>query len=180
MIECLQLQQTKDLTQAMEESRLQVSHTLQSCLTSDGRRRYATPPQQIAAFNRRSNPEVYAPSSTEWFNNTDTVVGDDVLLLDPEGDFNIHFPYRRGELNVHPGPGGSLKSILADLKTIWEYVLTKKLDIPLKDLKHYRSVLIVPDIYNRQYLKELTTLMLCDIGFGACFLLQVYFYDIFR
>ncbi|XP_043475529.1 actin-related protein 8-like isoform X1 [Leptopilina heterotoma] len=164
---------TKELTQAMEESRLQVSHTLQSCLQSDGRRRYATPPQQIAAFNRRSNPEVLSPSSSEWIKtDQEVVIGDDILSLNPAADFNIHFPYRRGELNVHSGPGGSLRSVLADLKAIWEYVLTEKLDIPLRDLKHYRAVLIIPDIYNRLYLKELTTLVLCEIGFGGCFLLQ--------
>ncbi|XP_051170338.1 actin-related protein 8 [Leptopilina boulardi] len=165
---------TKELTQAMEESRLQVSHTLQSCLQSDGRRRYATPPQQIAAFNRRSNPELLSPSSNgEWIKtDQDIVIGDEILSLNPTADFNIHFPYRRGELNVHSGPGGSLRSVLADLKAIWEYVLTGKLDIPLRDLKHYRAVLIIPDIYNRLYLKELTTLVLCEIGFGGCFLLQ--------
>ncbi|XP_076756676.1 actin-related protein 8 isoform X1 [Xylocopa sonorina] len=164
---------TKELTQAMEESRLQVSHTLQSCLQSDGRRRYATPPQQIAAFNRRSNAEISSPCSVEWIKtDKDVVVGDDVLSLNPDDNFNVHFPYRRGELNIHSGPGGSLRSVMADLKTIWEYVLTEKMDIPLRDLKHYRAVLIIPDIYNRQYLKELTTLMLCEIGFGACFLLQ--------
>ena len=158
----------------MEEARLQVSYTLQSCLQSDGRRRYATPPQQIAAFNRRSNPELLSPSGTDWIkSDQDTIIGDNILQLNPNDDFNIHFPYRRGELNVHSGPGGSLRSVLADLKAIWEYVLVNKLNIPLKNLKHYRAVLIVPDIYNRQYLKELTTLMLCEIGFGACFLLQV-------
>ncbi|XP_043505064.1 actin-related protein 8 isoform X1 [Polistes fuscatus] len=164
---------TKELTQTMEESRLHVSHTLQSCLQSDGRRRYATPPQQIAAFNRRSNPEVLSPSKTEWTKmDKDIIVGDDILSLNPEDHFNIHFPYKRGELNVHSGPGGSLKAVMADLKTIWEYVLTDKMNIPLRDLKHYRAVLVIPDIYNRQYLRELTTLMLCEIGFGACFLLQ--------
>ncbi|KAI4488931.1 PREDICTED: actin-related protein 8 [Polistes canadensis] len=164
---------TKELTQTMEESRLHVSHTLQSCLQSDGRRRYATPPQQIAAFNRRSNPEVLSPSKTEWTKtDKDIIVGDDILSLNPEDHFNIHFPYKRGELNVHSGPGGSLKAVMADLKTIWEYVLTEKMNIPLRDLKHYRAVLVIPDIYNRQYLRELTTLMLCEIGFGACFLLQ--------
>lgn len=158
----------------MEESRLQVSHTLQSCLQSDGRRRYATPPQQIAAFNRRSNPEVVSPSGEEWIKtDADVIVGDDILNLNPQEDFNIHWPYRRGELNVHSGPGGSLRAVLADLKAIWEYVLTVKMNIPLKDLRHYRAVLIIPDIYNRLYLKELTTLMLCEIGFGGCFLLQV-------
>ncbi|XP_063988128.1 actin-related protein 8 [Diachasmimorpha longicaudata] len=164
---------TKELTQAMEESRLQVSHTLQSCLQSDGRRRYATPPQQIAAFNRRSSPEILSPSNEEWLKtDAEVIVGDDVLRVNSEDGYNIHFPYRRGELNVHPGPGGSLTAVLADLKTIWEFVLAEKLQIPLKDLKHYRAVLIIPDIYNRYYLKELTTLMLCDIGFGGCFLLQ--------
>jgi actin-related protein 8 len=63
----------------MEESRLQVSHTLQSCLQSDGQRRYATPPQQIAAFNRRSNPEVINSSGGEWIKpEGDIVVGDEV------------------------------------------------------------------------------------------------------
>lgn len=158
----------------MEESRLQVSHTLQSCLQSDGSRRYATPPQQIAAFNRRSTPETYSMSSGEWIKtDRDVVVGDDILTLDPEEDFNIHFPYKRGELNVHSGPGGSVSAVMADLKTIWEYVLVEKLDIPLKDLKHYRAVLVIPDIYHRPYLKELTRLMLCEMGFGCCILLQV-------
>lgn len=42
---------------AMEESRLQASHMLQSSLQSNGDRRYATPPQQIAAYNRNSVPQ---------------------------------------------------------------------------------------------------------------------------
>lgn len=158
----------------MEESRLQVSHTLQSCLQSDGRRRYATPPQQISAFNRRSNPEIFSPYMSNWTKtDNDVIVGDNVLNLNPADNYNIHFPYRRGELNVHQGPGGSLKAVLADLKTIWEFVLVKKMSINLKDLNHYRAVLVIPDIYNRHYLKELTTLLLCEIGFGSCFLLQV-------
>ncbi|XP_071639578.1 actin-related protein 8 [Temnothorax longispinosus] len=166
---------TKELTQAMEESRLQVSHTLQSCLQSDGSRRYATPPQQIAAFNRRSSPDISSPGNMKWTTtDRDIVVGDDILSLDPEEEcnFNVHFPYRRGELNIHSSTGGSITAVMADLKTIWEYVLAEKLDIPLKDLKHYRAVLVIPDIYHRPYLKELTTLLLDEIGFGRCILLQ--------
>ncbi|KAJ8667492.1 hypothetical protein QAD02_009155 [Eretmocerus hayati] len=164
---------TKELTQTMEESRLQVSHTLQSCLQSDGRRRYATPPQQIAAFNRRSNPEIQSTTGGGWVKKEqEVVIGDDILTLDPESGYNLHFPYKRGDLNLHSGPGGSLKAVLADLKTIWEYALIEKMNIPLRDLKHYRAVLIIPDIYNRWYLRELMSLILCEIGFGACFLLQ--------
>lgn len=65
----------------IEEARLSVSHTLQSCLQSDGRRRYATPPQQIAAFNRRTTPETFGPSGGEWIQpDGDVVVGNDVNI----------------------------------------------------------------------------------------------------
>ncbi len=37
----------------------------------------------------------------------ETVVGDGVLDLDPGAEFNIHFPFRRGDLNLHPGVGAS-------------------------------------------------------------------------
>lgn len=33
-------------------------------------------------------------------------------------------------------------------------------------------VLVIPDIYNRLHLRELTSLLLCKIGFGSCFLIQ--------
>ncbi|XP_063228540.1 actin-related protein 8 isoform X2 [Bacillus rossius redtenbacheri] len=168
-----QLAKSPELLQEMEEARLQVSHTLQSCLQSDGSRRYATPPQQIAVFNRRAVPEEVSSTGGEWIKpETDVVVGDEVLYLDPRLDYNVHFPYRRGELNVHPGPGGSLTAVLANLEAIWSWVVRYRLEIPLKDLRHYRAVLVIPDIYNRQHLRELMTLLLCRIGFGGCFLLQ--------
>ncbi|XP_068084307.1 actin-related protein 8 isoform X2 [Anabrus simplex] len=168
-----QVRKTKDIVQDVEEARLQVSHTLQSCLQSDGRRRYATPPQQIAAFNRRSTAETISSTGSEWIKpEDDVVVGDEVLYLNPNLDYNIHFPYKRGDLNIHSGIGGSLTAVLANLETIWTYVIKNRLEIPLKDLRHYRAVLVIPDIYNRSYLKELTTLLLCKIGFGGCFLIQ--------
>lgn len=74
--------QQKDQLQEIEDARLAVSHTLQSCLQSDGRRRYATPPQQIAAFNRRSHPEEEGSSGGEWVKpEKDIVVGNDVSIL---------------------------------------------------------------------------------------------------
>lgn len=159
--------------QELEEARLCVSHTLQSCLQSDGRRRYATPPQQIAAYNKRSYPEELGKSGGEWIKpENDIVIGNDILRLNPGESFNIHFPYKRGELNVHSNPGGSVTSVLADIETIWGNVLENNFQISQKDLKNYKAVLVVPDVYNRTYLKELTNLLLCKMGFGSCFLVQ--------
>lgn len=159
--------------QEIEDARLGVSHTLQSCLQSDGRRRYATPPQQIAAFNRRSTPETIAASGGEWVKiEGDIVIGNDILRLDPLDEFNVHFPFRRGDFNVHSGPGGSMTAILTDLEVIWTYILETHFMIPRKEFKNFKVVLIIPDIYNRTYLRELNTLLLLKMGFGAAFLLQ--------
>lgn len=117
----------------MEECRLQVSHTLQSCLQSDGRRRYATPPQQIAAFNKRSQPEILVDNAEGWlYPNLEVVFCEEILDLDPYGEYNIHFPMRRGEFNLHPNVGGSMTCVLADLQEIWEYVLQCKMGINIK------------------------------------------------
>ncbi|XP_055533303.1 actin-related protein 8 [Wyeomyia smithii] len=167
--------QPRDPLPEFEECRLQVSHTLQSCVQSDGRRRYATPPQQISAFNRRSLAETLDSSaSAEWKDEQagDMVIGEEILWLNPAGEFNLHFPIRRGELNLHKDIGGSITGVMNDLLDIWQYVLKHQLRIDLKHLKSFKAVLVIPDIYNRAHLKELTTLLLNQIGFGCCFLVQ--------
>lgn len=165
---------SKDVESDMDSCRLQVSHSLGSCVMSYGQRRYVTPPQQISAYNKRVLPEVISEMSTAWVKPEDDVqviCGDAILSLNPELDFNIHFPMKRGDLNRHSGIGGSLTGIVADLQAIWSWVISSRLGIPLKELKNYRAVLVIPDIYNRQYLREFVTLLL-DMGFSACFLLQ--------
>lgn len=63
----------------MEEHRLQASHMLQSSLQSNGDRRYATPPQQIAAYNRKSVPKIEDNSMQKFFiPKVDVVFGEDV------------------------------------------------------------------------------------------------------
>lgn len=54
--------------------------------------------------------------------------------MKPGENFNVHWPIRRGQLNLHPGVGGSLSSVLSDLETIWSTALQKFLDISPKDI----------------------------------------------
>lgn len=42
---------------------------------------------------------------------------------------------QRGQLNLHSGIGGSLTSVLANMESIWTYLIRNKLDISIKDLK---------------------------------------------
>lgn len=164
-----------DAVQELEECRLKVSHILQSSLMSDGSRRFATPPQQIAVYNKRIQPMQgdEAEMSPPWvFTDKDYVVGDEILSLHPSLEYNIHFPLMRGDLNLHSSVGGSISAVLADLETIWGHCISTVLNVPLKDLKFYRAVLIIPDIYNRDHVKKLTNLLLNGLGFGGCFVLQ--------
>lgn len=155
----------------IEECRLKISHVLQSTTTSIGTRRYATPPQQISAFNRRSKPEIVRGTAPDWM-SLETVVGDDIFKINPADGFNIHYPIKRGQLNLYPGIGGSLFNVLDNLQTIWEYAIVKKLGIPLRELANYKAVLVIPDIFNRTHVKELTNLLLIRLGFDSCFLVQ--------
>lgn len=66
-----------------------------------------------------------------------------------------------------------MTAVLANLETIWTHVLEANLHIKSSDLKYYKAVLVIPDVYNRGYLKELVNLLLLKIGFGSCFLVQV-------
>lgn len=169
----MQIEKSKEVMSEMEEWRLQVSHTLQSCLQADGKKRYATPPQQISAFNRRSHPvQVQEQRFSFLQTSADFIVGDDVLSLDPKDPWNIHFPWRRGDFNLHPNVGGSMTAVISDLQQIWLSVLQCIMGISAKELPSYKAVLVVPDIYNRTHLKELTNLLLIKMNFGSCFLIQ--------
>lgn len=42
---------------------------------------------------------------------------------------------KRGCLNLHSGPGGSLTSVCADLEAIWAYAIQTCLDIPIRSLQ---------------------------------------------
>ncbi|XP_045618086.1 actin-related protein 8 isoform X1 [Procambarus clarkii] len=164
-----------DGIQELEECRLKVSHILQSSLMSDGSRRFATPPQQIAVYNKRIQPvqdDDGEPSPPWVCTDKEYIVGDEILSLHPSLEFNVHFPIVRGDLNIHSGLGGSVSAVLADLETIWGHCISTILNVPLKDLKFYRAVLIIPDIYNRDHVKKLTNLLLNGLGFGGCFVLQ--------
>ncbi|KAJ3586091.1 hypothetical protein NHX12_012492 [Muraenolepis orangiensis] len=123
------------------------------------------------SYNRQVRPSVLDSSSRlKWTNTAQQppyLVGDEAVYVSPSDSYDIHWPVLRGHLNVHPGPGGSLTAVLADLEAIWGHVINKQLEIPLRDLKYYRCILLVPDIYNRQHIKEMVNMLLLNMGFSA-------------
>ena len=58
------------------------------------------------------------------------------------------------------------------LEDLWTKALEDYLEIPRKEFKFYRVILIVPDIIERPVLKELMNLLLLRMEFAAAFLHQ--------
>ncbi|XP_037510953.1 actin-related protein 8 isoform X8 [Rhipicephalus sanguineus] len=162
-----------EVVATIEEGCEVVGNLLASCLTSEGRIRYTFPTDKIHHFNQHVKPTVIEEKCDLNWTNTDRAqeffIGEEVLYLNPEQRFHVHWPIRRGRLNVHSGVGGSLVSVLAHLEAIWGMAIQQYLEIPLKDLKHYRAVLVIPDVHARDHVRELVQLLLCKLGFGGCF-----------
>uniref|UniRef100_A0A2S2Q2R5 Actin-related protein 8 n=1 Tax=Sipha flava TaxID=143950 RepID=A0A2S2Q2R5_9HEMI len=156
----------------MEENRLQASHMLQSSLQSNGDRRYATPPQQISAFNRNAVPQYKDTAPHSYAPEADIIYGEDIFNIDPEKVYNIFFPISNGELNVNGQIGGSLTAVLGDLETIWTHCINKLLDIKTSEFHNYKVILIIPDIFNRVHVREMMSMILLSMKFKACILIQ--------
>ncbi|XP_028680453.2 actin-related protein 8 [Erpetoichthys calabaricus] len=148
-----------------------VDQAIWSKKMSNGARRIPVSADQARAYNKQMRPAVLDPSSrVKWTNtshNPECLIGEEALFVNPSDCYNIHWPISRGQLNVHQGPHGSLTAVLANIEAIWSYAIQKFLEIPLKDLKYYRCILLIPDIYNRQHVKELVNLLLMNMGFSG-------------
>ncbi|XP_056628218.1 actin-related protein 8 [Triplophysa dalaica] len=138
---------------------------------SNGVRRVPVSAQQAKLYNKQIRPAVLDSNcKVKWTHTShqpEYLVGEDALNVNPTDSYSIHWPIRRGQLNIHSGPGGSLTAVLADLQTIWSHAVHKLLEIPLKDLKYYRCIFLIPDIYIRQHVKEFVNMLLLKIGFSA-------------
>ncbi|XP_005093366.1 actin-related protein 8 [Aplysia californica] len=153
-----------------------IEELLQSRPTLAGSHRQLTLPRQLMAFNSQVPSEKTesqdCPNWTDVDKKPPYVVGEEAMYIRPSEHYRLSWPMRRGQLNVHQGPGGTLSSVLADIEAIWGCVLQDHMEIPLKDLKHYRAVLLIPDVYVHKHIKALVNLLLNTFGFGAAIVHQ--------
>ncbi|GIX71980.1 actin-related protein 8 [Caerostris extrusa] len=164
---------SSELVASLNEIQNAISTVLGTCLTKEGRVRYSVSSNIVIEHNRIAKPQIVCGKSdmswTKTDENQEFIIGDDVLHLNPADNFNIHWPIQRGQLNIHAGIGGSLSSVITDLETIWTSAFQKYLDIPPKELKSHRAVLVIPDAYKREHVREMVNLLLGRMGFMSCF-----------
>jgi len=153
----------------LEDSSFQVYQALSQMTNRD-----SPSSSRVLELNNAIQPEhIEVVESEDKAKDFDEILtGDDILTLPPNLPYNVHFPFRRGELNLHPGVGGSLTSLLVDLQQIWTRCIEKHLGISPVDFKLYKAVLVIPALYKRNVLKHFITLLLIDMGFSGCFVVQ--------
>lgn len=154
----------------------QAEDTVSTRPTSTGEYRQTSSYKQLYNFNhgvKGQRTEVICQQTwTKTENQPAIIVGQEALYVKPTDNYDLHWPMRRGRLNIHPGPGGTVTAVLADIETIWATAIQKHLDIPLKDLKMYKAILLIPDVFNHKHTKLLANLLLERLGFGSAILHQ--------
>ncbi|KAJ7623175.1 hypothetical protein FB45DRAFT_924792 [Roridomyces roridus] len=124
-----------------------------------------------STFNEQFQPETIAehndPYQLEWIQDgSDVLVGDKALrLADPQASgYAVRWPIRGSNFNTRDY-GSSVQTILADIETVLQHTLSEKLGINPRDYKDYSVVLIIPDLYDRSYVREFVNLLLVTMGF---------------
>ncbi|KAJ6581573.1 hypothetical protein B0H19DRAFT_1115890 [Mycena capillaripes] len=124
-----------------------------------------------STFNEQFQPEIIAehndPYQLEWIKDgADVLVGEKALrLANPqESGYTARWPIRGSNFNTRDY-GSSVQAILADVETIIEQTLRDRLGVKPRDYKDYSVVLIIPDLYDRAYVREFVNLLLVTMGF---------------
>ncbi|KAH0836698.1 hypothetical protein J3R83DRAFT_8421 [Lanmaoa asiatica] len=126
-----------------------------------------------STFNEQFKPEIIPeqndPFRVDWIDEPLSddayLVGDKVLRMsDPQAlNYTVRWPIHGQNFNSRDYP--SVQMILDDVETIISNVLEEKLDIKCHDFKNYSVVLVIPDFYDRVYIREFVNILLMSLGF---------------
>ncbi|KAK4696827.1 actin-related protein 8, partial [Phenoliferia sp. Uapishka_3] len=136
---------------------------------------------QAAAYNATVTPEPTPdyndPNEVTWMDvkGPDAkpfYVGNEALTIPDaeEAGYTIRRPYDRGVFNTKDYL--SSQELLGDVERIWLTTLEQELGITKEELKDYSAILIIPDLYDHVYIREMTDLVLKWIGFKQLCLQQ--------
>ncbi|KAG5647468.1 hypothetical protein DXG03_009399 [Asterophora parasitica] len=125
-----------------------------------------------SAFNEQFKPEIISeyndPFRVEWtekISSEDVYFGEKALrMADPHAaGYALRWPIYSANFNTRDYP--SIQVILSDLELIIRTTLNERMDIESRDFKNYYVILVIPDFYDRAYVRELVNLLLITMGF---------------
>ncbi|CUA74631.1 putative actin-related protein 8 [Schizosaccharomyces pombe 972h-] [Rhizoctonia solani] len=98
--------------------------------------------------------------------NEEIFIGNKALMLgEPAASsFTVKWPMRGNSLNTRDYD--SAQEILSDIETIWATVLLEELEISRSGYKELNVILVIPDHFDRFYVRELANVLLVQMGFS--------------
>lgn len=118
---------------------------------------------------QRSTPDDTEPNSEENMYK-EIIFGEDALKIPPSESYCLSHPIRRGHFNI--SQDYSLHQVLEDLRTIWNWILTEKLHINPRDRHLYSAILVLGETFDNREIKEMLSIVLCDLGFSTAVIHQ--------
>lgn len=92
-------------------------------------------------------------------------------MFDPEANgYALRFPFFRNNFNTEGY--SSSRELLGDIERIIVDSIDSELGISRDNLKHYSVVLLIPDLYDDLYLREMADMLMRSIGFKQMCLQQ--------
>ncbi|KAI0299322.1 hypothetical protein BC826DRAFT_906622 [Russula brevipes] len=133
-----------------------------------------TPDAAVKAttFNEQLKPELIPeqndPFCVDWIHDIARephYVGEKALrLADPEKQgYIVRWPILGPRYNTRDYP--SIAMVIDDIETILETSLQGSLGISRREYKDYSAVLVIPDYYDRPYVRDMIQLLLVRMGF---------------
>ncbi|KAF9461204.1 actin-related protein [Collybia nuda] len=125
-----------------------------------------------STFNAQFKPEIIAdhndPYHVEWLNEScpnDILFGEQALrLADPQrAGYVTRWPIHGTGFNTRDYP--SIQFVLGDLEAILRNTLKEKFNIGGEDYSKHSVVLVIPDFYDRSYVRDFVDLLLVTMGF---------------
>ncbi|ESO82598.1 hypothetical protein LOTGIDRAFT_134368 [Lottia gigantea] len=160
-----------DSKQVMKHGLKTAEEVLSNRVMENGNIRPSTSYRELANHNTTVQAErTDIKCVKEWANTSSKpsfLIGEDAIHVHPSDQYRLSWPIQRGQLNIHEGPGGSLTAVIADLETIWLYVIEHYLDISKADFKVYRVILLIPDIYIHKHVIAMVDMLLDNLGFAG-------------
>ncbi|KDR80664.1 hypothetical protein GALMADRAFT_222260 [Galerina marginata CBS 339.88] len=124
-----------------------------------------------STFNEQFKPEKIAEHNdyqTEWIDASceeEVLVGEQALrIVDPViSNYFVKWPIYASNFNTRDY--NSIQMILSDLEAIVEKTLSDKFNIQKPDYKNFSIMLVIPDFYDRAYVREIVNLLTVAMGF---------------
>ncbi|KIJ55715.1 hypothetical protein M422DRAFT_151102 [Sphaerobolus stellatus SS14] len=119
-------------------------------------------------FNEQVQPEIIAdhndPYRVDWIEGNPK---EDVLkMADPHKiGYTVRWPFHGGRFNFADYGNLGQQALLNDIETIWRMMLRDMLKIKPETFKDYSVILIIPDLFERSYVRELSQILMVQMGF---------------